>query len=269
MFAKKKGAVPRRMTPRQKNKPVEVVTSNKFEALQTHQTQESEDDTEATAENHDVIRPPPPITIDNVDQSSQLLKKLQAITKQKMRGKIIGKGLRVYPETPEAYQAIRRYVDAEKLESFIHQLDGEKDLKAVIRGMPSNTPPQEIIDDLLTYGITVNVCHAMANRKTGMPMPLFLVILPRSDINRNIFNLTDLCYLKIKVEPLRPKIGPAQCFRCHGLFHSSKFCTRNPKCGQSHLSKNCDKPADTDATAREITLPPIKQTTAPQGQLLG
>ncbi|GFW78071.1 nucleic-acid-binding protein from transposon X-element [Trichonephila clavipes] len=190
-------------------------------------------------------------------QSHQLLKKLQDITKQKMRGKIIGKGLRVYPETPEAYHTIRHCVDAEKLESFTYQLDEEKDLKAVIRGMPSDTPPQEIIDDLRTYGITVNVCHAMTSRRTGMPMPLFLVTLPRSDINRNIFNLTDLCYLKIVVEPLRPKIGPAQCFRCQGFYHSSKFCTRNPKCvkcGQPHLTKDCSKSADTDATARETTL---------------
>ncbi|GFT47713.1 hypothetical protein TNCV_3083721 [Trichonephila clavipes] len=32
-------------------------------------------------------------------------------------------------------------------------------------------------------------------------MPLFLVTLPRSEINRNIFNLTEQCYLKIVVEP--------------------------------------------------------------------
>ncbi|GFV61303.1 hypothetical protein TNCV_2024771 [Trichonephila clavipes] len=44
-------------------------------------------------------------------------------------------------------------------------------------------------------------------------MPLFLVTLPRSEENRNIFNLTEQCYLKVIVEPLRPKFGPTQCFR--------------------------------------------------------
>ncbi|GFR17847.1 nucleic-acid-binding protein from transposon X-element [Trichonephila clavata] len=84
-----------------------------------------------------------------------------------------------------------------------------------------------------------------------MPMPLFLVTLPRNDDNRNIFNLTEMCYLKIKVEPLRPKTGPAQCFRCQGFFHSSRHCTRNPKCvkcGKPHLTKDCIKPRDTEAT---------------------
>ncbi|GFV77734.1 hypothetical protein TNCV_1574831 [Trichonephila clavipes] len=42
----------------EKHKQVEVIPSNKFDALQTHQTQENEDVTGATAENHNVVRPP-------------------------------------------------------------------------------------------------------------------------------------------------------------------------------------------------------------------
>ncbi|GFT93853.1 nucleic-acid-binding protein from transposon X-element [Trichonephila clavipes] len=168
-----------------------------------------------------------------------------------MKGRMVGKGLRIYPETPEAYHAIRKYVETEKLEAFTYQLPEDREIKAVIRGMPADTPPEEIIQDLLTVGIKVNECHAMTNRKTGLPMPLFLLTLPKNMINKDIFNMTELCYLKIKVEPLRPKIGPAQCFRCQGFFHSSKFCTRNPKCvkcGQPHLTRNCTKTSATEAT---------------------
>ncbi|GFV22169.1 hypothetical protein TNCV_1920291 [Trichonephila clavipes] len=63
--------------------------------------------------------------------------------------------------------------------------------------------------------------------------------------------MTELCYLKIKVEPLQPKLGPAECFRCQRFLHFSKFCTRNPKCvkcGQHHLTRNCTKSSETDAT---------------------
>ncbi|GFY61394.1 a disintegrin and metalloproteinase with thrombospondin motifs 20 [Trichonephila inaurata madagascariensis] len=94
--------------------------------------------------------------------------------------------------------AIRRFIDNEKLEAFTYQLNDEKELKAVIQGMPSDTPPQEIIEDLRTFGISVNECHAMTNRRTGLSMPLFLITLPRTEVNRNVFNLTELCYLKIK-----------------------------------------------------------------------
>ncbi|GFQ98304.1 RNA-directed DNA polymerase from mobile element jockey [Trichonephila clavata] len=40
------------------------------------------------------------------------------------------------------------------------------------------------------------------------------------------------------------KIRAAQCYRCQGFFHSSKFCTRTPrcvKCAGNHLAKECVK----------------------------
>ncbi|GFY63782.1 hypothetical protein TNIN_178801 [Trichonephila inaurata madagascariensis] len=52
-----------------------------------------------------------------------------------------------YTQKPPSYHAIRRYIDTEKLEAFTYQLNDEKELKVVIRGMPTETPPQEIIED--------------------------------------------------------------------------------------------------------------------------
>ncbi|GFY64696.1 RNA-directed DNA polymerase from mobile element jockey [Trichonephila inaurata madagascariensis] len=230
-----------------KLKTFEVETTNKHNALDLPQSQpENEDDTQVNAGSHNVVRAAPPITIDNVHQSNQLLKKLQDITKQKLRGRIIGKGLSLprNPRSVSCHQTLRR---SRKVGGLHVPIQRREIIESGYSGMPSDTPPQDIIDKLLTFGISVNECHAMTNRKTGQPMPLFLVT-PRNEINRNIFNLTDLCYLKIIVEPLRPKFGPAQCFRCQGFFHSSKFCTRNPKCGLPHLTKDCTKSSNTEAT---------------------
>ncbi|GFX13718.1 nucleic-acid-binding protein from transposon X-element [Trichonephila clavipes] len=196
-------------------------------------------------------RKPPPITIDNVVNSAALLKKLQALTREDFMGRVIGRGLRVYPNTPQAYHAIRNFIDREKLESFTYQLNEEKELKAVIRGMPSDMPPQQIVEALQDLGITLNDCKVMTNRKTGLPMPLFLLSLPRNEANRDIYNITEVCFMKVVVEPLKPRNGPAQCFRCQGFFHSSRYCTRNPKCvkcGKPHLTRDCKKTPDTDAT---------------------
>ncbi|GFR25107.1 hypothetical protein TNCT_624911 [Trichonephila clavata] len=105
--------------------------------------QDNENEDGIAVETRHVARPPPPITIENVQRSAEFLKKLQDLTKQDMKGRVIGKGLRVYPETPDAYYAIRKFIDQNKMESFTYELGQEKDLKAVIRGMLSNTPPQE------------------------------------------------------------------------------------------------------------------------------
>ncbi|GFV86660.1 hypothetical protein TNCV_4185131 [Trichonephila clavipes] len=128
-----------------------------FQLVKVHLDEENEDVTSASV-NHNAVRPPPPITIDNVKLPNQLLKKLQDTTQQKLRGRMVGKGFRIYPKPPEAYHAIRRYIDAEKLEAFTYQLPDEKEIKAVIRGMPADTPPQEIIEDLLTWvSLSTNV----------------------------------------------------------------------------------------------------------------
>ncbi|GFV54380.1 nucleic-acid-binding protein from transposon X-element [Trichonephila clavipes] len=75
-------------------------------------------------------------------------------------------------------------------------------------------------------------------------MPIFAVFLDKTPDNKNVYNLKEICSMKIEVEPMRRKFGPAQCFRCQGFFHSSKYCTRNPKCvkcGKPHLTKDCTK----------------------------
>ncbi|GFX64663.1 probable RNA-directed DNA polymerase from transposon X-element [Trichonephila clavipes] len=113
--------------------------------------------------------------------------------------------------------------------------------------MPSDMPPQQIIEALQDLGIEVNDCRVMTNRRTGLPMPLFLLSLPRNEANRDVYNITEICFMKIIVEPLKPRNGPAQSFRCQGFFHSSRFCTRNPKCvkcGKPHLTRDCEYSSD-------------------------
>ncbi|GFV89571.1 nucleic-acid-binding protein from transposon X-element [Trichonephila clavipes] len=173
-------------------------------------------------------RPPPPITIDNVEQSAKLLKKLQELTGQKLQGRVIGRGLRVYPETPAAYHQIRNLIDQEKLEAYTYELNENKEIKVVIRGMPVDMPVQEIMEDLDNLFIKPSECKVMINRKTQLPMPLFLLSLPKTEDNKNIHHISELCNMKVKIEPLNKRTGPAQCFRCQGFFHNSRFARGTP-----------------------------------------
>ncbi|GFY56805.1 RNA-directed DNA polymerase from mobile element jockey [Trichonephila inaurata madagascariensis] len=239
-----------------RSKKIEVQTANKYDGLAIEDPPAADDEdvsqpipprTPAAQK----FRQPPPITIDNINNYAAFLKKLQEMTGQKLMGRVIGKDLHVFPQTLQAYHTIRKFIDKEKLESFIYQLSKEKELKAVIRGMPSDMPPQQIIEGLLDLGITVNDCHVMISRKTGLPMPLFLLSLPKNDSNRDVYNVTELCCMKIIIEILNKRNGPAHCFRCQGFFHSSEFCTRNPKCvkcGKPHLTRDCKKNTDKKAT---------------------
>ncbi|GFT46466.1 hypothetical protein TNCV_3219621 [Trichonephila clavipes] len=90
----------------------------------------------------------PPINIDNVKNQAALLQHLQTITKQKLEAKLIGTKFRIYPKTPYAYHQIRRYIEENSLESHTYMLPEDKVLRAVIRGLPIDMSPTQIIADL-------------------------------------------------------------------------------------------------------------------------
>ncbi|GFU59153.1 nucleic-acid-binding protein from transposon X-element [Trichonephila clavipes] len=194
------------------------------------------------------VRPPPPITIDGIAQPAQFLKKIQDLTRPKLIGRMKGRSMRVYPETPEAYHQIRKLIEDEKFESFTHQFPEEKIYKVVIRGLPTDMPVEDIIEELQSLGIHPKECKILISRKTGLPMPLFSVFLGKNPDNKCIYNLKELCSMKIEVDTMRRKFGPAQCYRCQGFFHSSRFCTRNPKCVKPHLTKDCTKTREEEPT---------------------
>ncbi|GFS91109.1 nucleic-acid-binding protein from transposon X-element [Trichonephila clavipes] len=187
----------------------------------------------------------PPLTSDDVSNQVGLLKHLQGLKNLKLEAKLIGTKLRIYPQTAYAYHLIRKYVNKNNLESFTYILPEDKKLCLVIRGLPTDMSPVEIIGTLAEKNITVNECHIMTSKKTGKEMPLFQITLDKTEQNRAAYHVTDIGYMKVKVEALRPKYGPPQCFRCQGFFHSSRFCTRAPrciKCAGAHLTKECTKP---------------------------
>ncbi|GFY68840.1 RNA-directed DNA polymerase from mobile element jockey [Trichonephila inaurata madagascariensis] len=187
----------------------------------------------------------PPITIDYVSNKAGLLKHLQDLTKLKLEAKLLGSKLRIFPQTAYVYHRIRKYVEENHLESYTYILPEDQKLRFVIRGLPTDMSPVDIIGSLAAKNIKVNECHIMTSKKTGKAMPLFLITLDKTEQNRAVHHVTDIYY--VKVEVLHPKYGPPQCFRCQGFFHSSKFCTRTPRCVEcagEHLAKDCEKPVD-------------------------
>ncbi|GFU82517.1 hypothetical protein TNCV_3956641 [Trichonephila clavipes] len=78
------------------------------------------------------------------------------------------------PEHPQAYHAIRNFIDREKLESFTYQLNERRrsGKRAKPGECPSDMPSANRRGTSRPWGITLNDCKVMTNRKTGLPMPL-------------------------------------------------------------------------------------------------
>lgn len=89
------------------------------------------------------------------------------------------------------------------------------------------------------------------HRITKQPLPLFFVDLEPDINNKDVFEIDHLSYTKIKIEEPRPNNQPIQCLRCQGFGHTKSYCNHPPKCvrcGDSHASESCVKPADQPET---------------------
>ncbi|GFT96705.1 nucleic-acid-binding protein from transposon X-element [Trichonephila clavipes] len=113
-------------------------------------------------------------------------------------GKIVGGKLKVFPEDANAHRKIQNFISVKKLKSHTYEMAGEKQLKTVIRGLPSDFDVDEIIQELGTHNITPEHVSVMRNRKQNKNMPLFLVVSRKCPANQAIFQVTSIGYYKIK-----------------------------------------------------------------------
>ncbi|GFX24347.1 probable RNA-directed DNA polymerase from transposon X-element [Trichonephila clavipes] len=117
----------------------------------------------------------PPIVIDEQYNTPGLLLEISEIVGRKVMGKIVGRKLKVFPEDSDAHRKIQNFISVKKLKSHTYEMAGEKQLKTVIRGLPSDFDVDEIIQELGTHNITPEHVSVMRNRKQNKNMPLFCV----------------------------------------------------------------------------------------------
>jgi hypothetical protein len=114
------------------------------------------------------------------------------------------------------YSPIKEYLSSQNLNYFTFYSKSLKPIKAVIRHLPGNTPVEEIYEGLVELGIdilsvkhTYTTCRSQGSSSTSLP--LFLITLSRSEKSQEIYKLTILCYIAIKVELYKSQSGLTQC----------------------------------------------------------
>ncbi|GFV75403.1 uncharacterized protein TNCV_1482491 [Trichonephila clavipes] len=118
----------------------------------------------------------------------------------------------------------------------------KKPIKIVIKGLPGCTKPEEIITDLEHQGYSDCSCNQLISKRTKLPLPFFLITLPRNTENLTIFDIKHVGHMQVKIEGYSVK-GTTQCFNCNDFYHTAANCHMPPrclKCGEEHLTKNCE-----------------------------
>ena len=122
----------------------------------------------------------------------------------------------------------------------------DRDLHVVIRGIGMELPPEEAFEELQALDFHPRKILRMKHPISQLDMPLLLVVLPKDENSRRIYNIKQICDIIITVEPLRNSPVVGQCRRCQLFGHSHTQCFaefRCKHCAQNHDSKTCNKNA--------------------------
>nr|CAI5852509.1 unnamed protein product [Callosobruchus analis] len=104
-------------------------------------------------------------------------------------------------------------------------------------------PPQkkaDIKEELQQKGYAP--LHIIRLKRSGAPMPLVVVVLPKLEKSRELFNEHELLGLAIRVAVQKNSRLIGQCHLCQKYGHVQSYCTAPPrclKCASDHMTHLC------------------------------
>ena len=177
----------------------------------------------------------PPLIVGEFPDWTRYFRALKDLLGHAPNARPLGKSVRFTPSSVTEYRVIQRYLcdleSTERLSWFSYTLPSELSRKVTIRGLPTMTTPDEIIEALADLGYQAEYVRPIRAR-LGRPGYIFFAMLSNTpDLIPSIYSVTELLYMSgITIEVWRSKRCPAQCHRCQAFRHSSHGCHRRKAC---------------------------------------
>ncbi|GFY12514.1 PRE_C2HC domain-containing protein [Trichonephila clavipes] len=142
---------------------------------------------------------PPPIML-FVEKNYKA--QMAAITKAfpKIRSRLTGEFLKLYTDSAEERRMAVQHLTMLDFQFYTIKSKVERPIKVVIKGLPRNTNPEEIKQDLEILGYTPDRVNQLIGRKNKRPLPIFLITLPVILTISKYLILKTINYLSIRVE---------------------------------------------------------------------
>ncbi|GFV41021.1 nucleic-acid-binding protein from transposon X-element [Trichonephila clavipes] len=150
--------------------------------------------------------------------ATELLDQLGKFCDTPLEGRFENGKLRVFPASAEEHRLIQKYISDKKLRSHTFEMAHNKQLKVVLRGLPTDFNQEELMSELHSFGFQPNHISLLRNRKTNTNMPLFLVTLPKSPESRGIFNIKTIGFLELPLSLLTNPPCPRSVIAAKNFF---------------------------------------------------
>uniref|UniRef100_A0A2A4J820 Uncharacterized protein n=1 Tax=Heliothis virescens TaxID=7102 RepID=A0A2A4J820_HELVI len=172
------------------------------------ESREKEDDEEAKC--HEDTSPPPPQTKKKPVRYPPLVMERMPdwaahfrVLRQRLgfppRARPYQGGVRFTPESEEEYSVVQRYLTTLEAENglswFAYSLPAERSVKVAIRGLPADTEPQDILEELQELGHQPEYVRHIKARQ-GRPGCVFHAVLKRTPDFRTIYDVNILLNMR-------------------------------------------------------------------------
>jgi hypothetical protein len=200
---------------------------------------------------------PPPIVLTSTITLIQLQKQRKGISKQQFEFHNTRNRTRITTKDMVDYKSVKGHLEFNNLSFYTFYLKSERPIRAVTRHLPINTPAKDIAEGLVDLGFEIiSVKQVSTTRRspkgtTPTTLPLFLITLPRMTKSQDLFKLSNVCHISIKVESYKSQNALTQCYNCQKFGHVRINCKQPPRClwcGGSYIHKECPEKGNTAST---------------------
>lgn len=150
-------------------------------------------------------------------------------------------GIKLHPASITDFRFIINFFEKEKIPFHTFQLQEEKQLHIILRGILENWSEDKIKADLEDLGFHPSKVQRW-RYKDGKPMPLVQVLIPKTE--KSIFQITSIDQMSVKIEAQHSKTNFTQCHNCQLYGHSQSRCKAPSvcvKCAGQHHTTQCIK----------------------------
>jgi hypothetical protein len=179
----------------------------------------------------------------------QLQRQVKNIATDSFEFRNTRRGTRIVTKEMADFSAKKKHLEIHKFSYFTFFPKYKKPVKAVIRHLLQDTPAEDISEGLMSLGFDVISVRQMKTTRQTPPegshivdLPLFLITLSRTAKSQDLFKLTNISHIAIRVEAYKAQNGLTQCYNCQQFGHVWANYKQPPCClwcGGGHLHKEC------------------------------